>query len=312
MIPTEEINMDCFNSDEEPEFECSVFKFETQENSFLAPEENFIKENMNFNFLGKKYIPIENEIYGNDYNFQFKLEPFSFIPPKSILISSEDYKTNFSNENIKQNENINTSNLNNKKQYLFKVKKKNKKLSGRKRNNLELKEGLFHIHDKYCPDNILRKINCDYINYLVHITNEILKIKGYEEEKELFLKISYELKKDITRKHFEKLKKSSIGEILQMDISKKYSKTKDPTKNKKLFDKVIEDKDIKDFFNEKYLYVFSNYYYTNKKKIKFSGLEIDLKNIKTFEDLLNKSNDDENGSYKEKMLEVVQKKFIYN
>ena len=79
-----------------------------------------------------------------------------------------------------------------------------------------------------------------------------------------------------------------------------------------MFDKVIEDKDIKDFFNEKYLYVFSNYYYTNKKKIKFSGLEIDLKNIKTFEDLLNKSNDDENGSYKEKMLEVVQKKFIYN
>ena len=54
MIPNEEINIDCFNSDEEPEFECSVFKFENQENSFPAPEENFIKENMYFHFLEKK------------------------------------------------------------------------------------------------------------------------------------------------------------------------------------------------------------------------------------------------------------------
>ena len=35
-----------------------------------------------------------------------------------------------------------------------------------------------------------------------------------------------------------------------------------------------------------------------------------IKNIKTLEDLLNKSNDDENGSYKEKILEVVQKLYL--
>jgi hypothetical protein len=282
------------------------FGEELDSNCFACELNSYSEENKYTNFIE----PIESGICGNDSICEFKLDPFSSFPPKNILISSETVKTNFSSENINQIENINAFNLNNEKKYLFKVNRENKKLSGRKR-NLELKEGEFYIHNKYAVDNILRKVQCDYINYLIDVTNEILNVKNCKEK---FLKISYDFKKDVTNDNFEKLKNYKIGEIVKMDISKKYKKI-DPTTNKKLYEKVIKDKDIKGFFNETYLYVFLNYYFQNKKKIKLSGLEIDLKNIKTFEDFLNKNNDDdENGSYKEKILEVVkavyfQKKF---
>ena len=283
------------------------FGEELDSNCFACELNSYSEENKYTNFIE----PIESGICGNDSICEFKLDPFSSFSPKNILISSETVKTNFSSENINQNENINNAfNLNNEKKYLFKVNRENKKLSGRKR-NLELKEGEFYIHNKYAVDNILRKVQCDYINYLIDVTNEILKVKNCKEK---FLKISYDFKKDITNDNFEKVKNYKIGEIVKMDISKKYKK-KDPTTNRKSYEKVIKDKDIKGFFNETYLYVFLNYYFQNKKKIKLSGLEIDLKNIKTFEDFLNKNNDDdENGSYKEKILEVVkavyfQKKF---
>ena len=46
-----------------------------------------------------------------------------------------------------------------------------KKLSGRKRKN---PENTRKLHDKYTNDNILRKLNTYYLNFLIEFINEVL------------------------------------------------------------------------------------------------------------------------------------------
>ena len=187
----------------------------------------------------------------------------------------------------------------------------NKNLCGRKR-KAEIKDGDI-IHDKNALDNILRKVNCDFINsFIIDMTNELVK-KKYNKE---FLKIKYDVVKDVSKNNFIKIKQSSIGDIIQNEISKIYRKIypREPDHNKKIFDIVREDKDIEKFLNKTYIEVFRNYYFENKKEIKFGDSYIKLETVETLKDFIlkkNKGNDeDEKRRYEQRIYEVIKKKYF--
>ena len=102
-------------------------------------------------------------------------------------------------------------------------------------------------HDKYSSDNIIRKINCHFQNFIIFLVNEIIKQQN-------------------SKTNVDEIKNYRISKILTFQ---NYSKFRDKTHNEKLFDK-IKDKDneiLQKVLNMKYIDVFKNYFYSNQKNI---------------------------------------------
>ena len=271
---------------------------------------------MNYNEMKtNKEIELESENIDIDSYFCSKQEFGEKLP---ILEINEDMNFNYEikseyflnhfincfNMDINQIKNENTETQSS--SVIVNQNKINKKLSGRKRKT-EIKEGDI-IHDKNSLDNILRKLNCHFINcFIISMINEL--INGEEK----FLKIPYDYIKDVSEIKFIELKQKSIGVIIQQDISKKYSSI-DPKHNKNLFDIVGEDENIKNFLNKTYIEVFRKYYFENKKEIKFGDSYIKLKNVETLKEFFlkkNKDNDeDKKRRYERRIYEVIEKKFF--
>ena len=180
--------------------------------------------------------------------------------------------------------------------------------SGRKRNRpLQIGD---KIHDKYFEDNILRKIQVHYINFIRFYINEILEILGFKVK---FYDINYNIKKITNKNNISLLKSLSISDILCQNISRKFRKTYKQNKNinKIIFNKVINNDIIKGIVSEKYERLFKYVYLQNKKCININGKNIFLKKIKTFEDLLKNDKDfSTNSLYREKINEVIKKKYV--
>lgn len=180
--------------------------------------------------------------------------------------------------------------------------------SGRKRNRpLQIGD---KIHDKYFEDNILRKIQVHYINFIRFYINEILEILGFKVK---FYDINYNIKKITNKTNISLLKSLSISDILCQNISRKFRKTYKQNKNinKIIFNKVINNDIIKDIVFQKYERLFKDVYLKNKKCININGQNIFLQTVKTFEDLLKKDKDfSTNRLYREKINEVIEKYYF--
>ena len=123
-------------------------------------------------------------------------------------------------------------------------------------------------HDKYSSDNIIRKINCHFQNFIIFLVNEIIKQQNSKTGNcnEYFRNINGEEKKKIRKNNVDEIKNYRISKILTFQ---NYSKFRDKTHNEKLFDK-IKDKDneiLQKVLNMKYIDVFKNYFYSNQKNI---------------------------------------------
>ena len=200
--------------------------------------------------------------------------------------------------------------------------KKEKRDLGRKRKRDCINDDK-KTHSKYDYDNIIRKIQVHFQNFLISFTNEILIHFGFTKRK--FLNIEYNNKKDIKKEIVEKLKSKEIGQILRQNISTKYKKQykEDKEKNNKLYLEVTKNAkydSIRKVLSETYINIFRNFYYINKRDLNDYGLNIKLSNnVKTYKDLLenlNKEGEDE--KYIEKIKEIVKecylpkKRFINN
>lgn len=290
----------------------NIFPITEEERQELKKDLNLNLENNNqkniYSIIEEERQENESKIEVHEYSlindkkenkeiFLSSLFPMELIPKLSEKIHT-DYSSKINNQIQKTNKNSSNN-------YIFNINKEKKIFTGKKRIK-ELKEGE-ERHNKYFPDNILRKIQVHSINYIFDLMNELLYIKGYKEK---FLKISYNFKNAINKNNVMKLKQSSIGDIIKQNISKKY-RTKyveDIKRNNKLFNQVNNDKFISQILNETYLFIFRNYYLKNKKEIKIDGLDFKLKNIKTLEDLLKKNNDD--NRYMKMINEVIEKNYL--
>lgn len=150
-------------------------------------------------------------------------------------------------------------------------------------------------HGKCDFDNLERKIQVHFLNFLINFCNDALKLEfGYTSNKFSFKKINYSDKTTINYKQTSYLKNLKIKDILNFKISDKYSKS-DESANKDLLKRVTGTSIWLDkIFEMKYLQLF-NYYYNeceplNKIFIEIKDISLSSK-TKSFFCLLEKNID---------------------
>ena len=208
----------------------------------------------------------------NNMNYYFE-EPFSY-PDKT---SSDTFHPN------------NREDLN---RIRFVTFKKAKNLVGRKRNsethhNYDDYDYDYSVHSKFRSDNLLTKIQVNFLTFLVIFINEILGHMGIKGE---FSQIDYSHKKRVTKKYISYLKGLNIGQVLLLGISPKYIK-KDTNRN--LYDKIIKNPVICNILSENYLTIFKNIYLRNERIVNMEKYGLNKifelsNNVKMYDDLIDK------------------------
>ena len=156
---------------------------------------------------------------------------------------------------------------------------------------LEMKR---HRHLNTHFDNLQIKIQVNYINFIINLSNDVLFLIFKNNKKYNIKDIDHEFKIDVSRKNFDFLKSSKIKNVLEKNISNKY-KTYEKNFNRELLDEVCQKSPwLNDFFNLNYLDLFKCYYNDQKQidKISFCDQIITLSKKtqkKTFYELLIKN-----------------------
>ena len=171
------------------------------------------------------------------------------------------------------------------------------------------------IHKSDDFDNIQRKIQVNYITFLIMLGNDALKNIFGKKTKYRFKDVKYELKKIVTHKYVEYLKKCKYSDIMKMKISLKNKKIGEDS-NKRTLQEVCQLSDeLKNFFDKNYLYIFQKYYCNIKNdrgKINFDGLDITLSpKTKTLFNLLSK-NEQNREKFNNIVNDVYFSEFNYN
>lgn len=180
----------------------------------------------------------------------------------------------------------------------FEIKKRKRR--GQKRKNPN-QENIKRIHSKNDFDNLISGVQVHFMNFIINLSNDIISSVITSESKKnedlKFKDISYEIKKNITFDNLEKIKTSSIKEILQNPVSKKFKVSNFEYYNKEIYDKVInKGKWLSQFFDMNYMDLFKDYYFNKSEQLRqiiIKGKEINLTNkTKSFFELYRKSNDE--------------------
>ena len=164
------------------------------------------------------------------------------------------------------------------------------------------------IHGRGSFDNIQRKIQVHFINFITNFCNDA--IKYYLQNSSFsFKKIKQKPKIEVNFNTVSKLKKCSIKDVLNSEISSKY-KHSNKNDNIKLLQK-LKGSCLDKILEMNYLDLFKIYYNNNiespLKEINFGEVKIPLsENTKSFYFLLKNR---KNQNIKEKIVEVV--KLIY-
>ena len=256
----------------------------------ISYEENSINED-NTELHSEEYFLIKENLFGLDKNFIEKAVEKAFLPIKS---SCDEMPLG-----IEEKKNIE----------IFKVKviKMIKKKRGRPTNNSINKK----VHTSGDFDNLLRKIQVNFLNFVTSIINEI--IYSFLGNKLLCLcKFNYDQKKDVT--NVEALKNCSIKElILKIKASPKYKKMRlinnknNENINKYKFDNLCKYFWFNEIINKTFLDFFNIYYNEGKplKGVLIGDKIINLKRTKNFYHLLKDTEE-----HKEKILEIIKTVYL--
>jgi hypothetical protein len=231
-----------------------------------------------------------------------------FISFSNIVPDSLDNTDNrsYSNENDESNNNENRT-----------TNASNHPRRGRKNrvNNKRPK------HDKFSRDNIKRKIQVDYLKFLVNLINKIIDeivYEGHNINNIKFYPINYEFAKKVNKNSFDSLKNTTIGDIFKDNVSPRFNNYKNL--NKDVYNIIIKQNQnqiIKNILDKKYLEFFKSYYLHEEKinLLKY-GLNQNIflsNNMGFYKDLLEKnktSNIIENVKYSEKTERCIIKDFF--
>ena len=150
----------------------------------------------------------------NDSNLDSYSE---IIHPKPDLSEINQFDNNAFITNLKTNE---TNRKETKKKPIFKTESLNNKRGRGKRSTKDIK---IKVHTSLALDNILCKVQTNFLNFTVNLTNDAAINIHHSKKKDLFKKFARDKKLKISSKYFDKLKNSSIIDLLEtMGISKKY------------------------------------------------------------------------------------------
>lgn len=273
-------NKECFNQFKEKQ---PIFQDIENENEFRITDES--SSNSNFPNLGN--LDFQNDNLPNDFSMLYF--------PNLILHSEEEEE-----KELKK---------------LYYIEENEKRITINKKRGRGRKGALIQskkIHDKYSNDNLLRKIQIHYINFIVDFVNDILENLKYEQR---FFRLKYKMKKNVKNENIKLLKQQSIGELLCNKISLKYRK-KDENSNKKVYEIIKQDSILNKILSENYLKLFKKIYYKSNKiiNLKEYGLDKNIvfsKNVKMFKDLLkNNQSFDKDKEYIKNINECVAQNYI--
>ena len=127
---------------------------------------------------------------------------------------------------------------------------------------------------KFEKDNVLMKIQCHYMTFIIKFINNILEYFNYDP-KERFKDIKYSYKKNIQKSNFISLKGKKLYEIITNEVSKKI---KEPNLlfNLNLYEKLKSDEIIRNILNENYLNLFKNVYHKSERSVDLRPYGIDV------------------------------------
>ena len=159
--------------------------------------------------------------FSNIYDYtenNSNLDSYSeIIHPKPDLLEINQFDNNAFITNLKTNE---TNRKETKKKPIFKTESLNNKRGRGKRSTKDIK---IKVHTSLALDNILCKVQTNFLNFTVNLTNDAAINIHHSKKKDLFKKFARDKKLKISSKYFDKLKNSSIIDLLEtMGISKKY------------------------------------------------------------------------------------------
>ena len=154
-------------------------------------------------------------------------------------------------------------------------------------NEIEITNTSKKKHSQNSPDNILRKIQIHFFNFIRLFVNDILKAENIKIE---FLKMNHFDKFQTNKKDFQLFKNKNIGEVIKNNISRKYTKHEKDT-NSKIIDNNKKNEILSKILSIKNLLLFKKIYYKSYKKINLKEFEIDKEytlseDVKMFKDLL--------------------------
>ena len=255
-------------------------------------------------------------------SLRYNLFSSDFTNEEQVQNQKEGFSTiNFFNGNLNISENFDeisfkayfleeTNNIKNDNPQENKLKKaiqKKETIKLRKKRELkrEVKEIAIKRHTASDDDNILRKIQVQYISFLVHYSNDIISffVDDYKN-KQCFKDVDYELKKVVNHKTVENLKKKTIGEIIKFKITPKI-KTMEKNENEKNLNVLLKKYPfLLEYFRTNYLELFIQYYKNKNDYFEINGQIIPFSEKtkkKTFSSLINK---EINNNLKEKIIYV--------
>ena len=289
------------------------------------PKDEKAQEDFNINKSAFKKVEIMNNlnISAFDENFQhIKIKTIKNNKIKKNLINKIIINESNTNNALKENDlDNNSANQSQNIKRLFKsIKLEEKDKNGninnkfstieRRKRGRKPKNEIFkkRVHDAYDYDNILRKIQVHFLTFIISFINDLIGSFSSNNKNLKFKNLSYNLKKVVKHSYVETLKKSKIGDILQLKASTKNKRSKDDV-NIRIYEKVCNLYPcLNHFFDMYYLDLFNQYYFKSIKVISFEGKNITLsKNTRAFSDLLAK-----NRKAAEKIQEVAIRNFIDN
>lgn len=146
------------------------------------------------------------------------------------------------------------------------------------------------MHSSTDFDNICRKMQVHFLNFIVQFTNEIINNLIPNERKLHFLYIDYNIKKTVNHNAIMSLKEKKIKDILVLTPSSKYkfrNTHNNNNYNEEVYNELNESNDVmKNIFDMNYIEFFNKYYMSKTRNIMIDGKEINFTRPKFFCDLL--------------------------
>ncbi len=186
--------------------------------------------------------------------------------------------------------------------------KNNKKL-GRKKKNVEINNDNETKRGKSAKDNIARKIKARFLNiFIVNLLNIIIK-SVFGKQKYLIRKFNNALVTDVSIQFNLDLLNSKIRNLLNQDISNKYT-TVGLNKNKNILNCLKKNPEFNEILNINVSVIYSLFINDNYKEIISNIFNIDKEEI-YFENINGKIEELREKGYEEKYIEDF-KKYAYN
>ena len=155
--------------------------------------------------------------------------------------------------------------------YKFKTSKRGRKNKDNPDNNKPKEENIINsllqkkvVHNKFCNDNVRRRIKALFNKYIIVLLNNLMKIK-YKKSKLHFVKMEIRVTKDIGIEYNRILLESTIKEIITK-VSNKYQNS-DNNKNCIKFIEAQEDnEEILNILNTTYKDLYTDWYLKSTKE----------------------------------------------